>query len=195
MNQETSGLGGLFQFAIYLYHTIMVSVLWFVFCLPVVTIPAASAAAYKLAPLIFTDSDLPVISAFWNLFWRRIRASVPAAGLLLLFFLFTNLSLYASLNLLPFGTLSLACAATGILFFLLACMFTIVIPTCLDEGMKLKALFQDAFSQLTAKYARLLLLTFLLFFCFFLSLECFIVLLILPALYAYLSYRLLERAG
>lgn len=195
MNRETSGLESVFKLAICIYHTIMVSVLWFIGCLPVVTIPAASAAAYNLAPLVYTDSDLPVISAFWMHFRRMIRPGIPATVVLIFFFVSIGLSLQASLDLLPFGFLSLACAATDVLFFILACMLAIAIPACLKEGMKLKKLMKTALSLLIAKYARLLLLAFLLFFCIFLSLECFVVLLILPALYAYFSYCLLGKDG
>lgn len=193
MNKEEPGLDVIFKLAIYIYHTVMVSVLWFVCCLPVITIPAASAAVYTLAPLIYTDCDLPLIPTFGKLFWQRIRIGIPAALMLILSFILVGLSIYTSLSLLPFGFLSSACTTTGVLFFMLGCMLMIAIPTCLNENITFRNLLAASCTLLAVKYVRLLLLVFLLFFCVFLSLECFIVLLILPALYAYLSYRLLER--
>lgn len=193
MNREESELDGLFKIAICIYHTVMVSVLWFVCSLPVVTIPAASAVVYKLAPLIYTDWDLPLIPTFWKFFGSRIRSGIPAALIMIVLLILTGLSIYSSLSLLPFGFLSSICTATGVLFFVLACMLIIAIPTCLNENTKVKELFAASFFLLATKYGQLLLLAFLLLFCVFLSLEYFIALLVIPALYAYLSYRLLER--
>lgn len=192
MNQKGAELSLLFKIPIWIYHTIVLSVLWFVCSLPVFTLPAASAAAYELTYDIYEEHDMRILTDFFRFFVKRLRRSVAIALAYIIFGILAGLSLYSSLHILPFGVLSSACTAVGIVFILVACILTITVPVCFSRKASVREIWQGSMQLISTKYVQLLLLLVLLALCVFLCLEFYATMLAVPTLYTCVVRYLLE---
>ncbi|NEG69890.1 YesL family protein [Bifidobacterium choloepi] len=99
----------------------MLSVAWFVGCIPVFTIGASTAAASEVALEMLEGADDGIFRGYWRAFRRRFGTSVAMTGILAVFWLLAAFDLYftgsqtSDAGSLIFGVTIAVCVVVGML--------------------------------------------------------------------------------
>lgn len=137
------------------WNLILLNMLYVVFCLPVVTIPAATAAFTAELCDMVRDRPRMLVHRFWSVFKREFRQAtlLGCIGLLILAFLLGLLT--AVLFFLPPLFTYLLLPATAIVLFLFCMAWIYVYPLLVITDLPLRHILRNAvsLSLLCAKHA------------------------------------------
>ncbi len=130
----------------YLGDLVMLSLLWTVFSVPLVTLGPASAALYDAAVHGLRREDEPLLARFFSTFRRELKEGVLSTLLWAAIILAFDLALWAAVTYVPFfrGLLPLPVILGFVLAFFLLCVLCWLWPVLSRFTLDLRALMITA---------------------------------------------------
>jgi len=187
---STDGL--FYKYGTILADIMLVSLLWFVFSLPIVTIGASTTAAYYVCTKRVTNGDSSVLSDFWHSFrrnwWLAVRVFVTVLALGLLAYMnFLSMNLFS-------GTLRLFLFSAQIVLVLELLLISLYLfPLLARFDMKFTQLFKAAFLMANRHLLTTLGLVAISLGFLFLAAQYFMLAFLVPGCFCFLTSYLFVR--
>lgn len=193
MNTIFNVNGPVFTFLSKVCDVLIVSILWTLFCLPVVTAAPACAALYHTVHKSLLKSEGYIVSTFWKSFRSSLKQGVLLSLLCLFIVAFCILSylfISAEGQSWIFVIIYFALFILAILFLLVLLIYSF--PILSRFYMSFSVILKTSIALAVTRFGFTLLMTVILILCAGTMLLAPFTLLFLPACYAMAAERLIE---